>query len=85
MNEVQKRAQRRIEAIRTAQVKMQAKIDAGHPRSEALKARLAEYQTSLKALDLELSLGKPMRIKGGPSAAGVEAQPATGGMKLEGK
>lgn len=85
MNEVQKRAQRRIAAIHTAQSKLRAKIEAGHPRSEDLKARLGQYEVSLKALDLELALGKPMRIKGGPSVAGVEAQPATGGVNLEGK
>lgn len=84
LNPVQQRAARRIEAIRQASARIQAKIDAGHPRSKDLQARLAEYARSLEHLEVEMKFGRPFRLKGEATAGGVVVTPDAGGLTAKG-
>lgn len=67
---VRERATRRIEAIKYSMARIEAKMKtADVSKLKAYQKRLDEYAISLKALDLEMLTGKPMRI-GGQSSPG---------------
>jgi len=64
-NFVKQRAIRRVEAIKYSAGRIKRKMTtAAGEKLKALQVRLDEYDVSLRALELEIRTGKPMRIGG---------------------
>lgn len=78
-------AEKRKAEIEYSSARIQAKIEAGHPRSDDLEARLAEYNASMELIDFTIKTGRPVRLKGDPTDGDVSVSPPAGSMTLEGK
>lgn len=85
MNKAQEIAQKRKDEILSATKRMQAKIKAGHHRSEDYKKRLAEYDLSMELIEFTLKTGRTVKLKGEETAGGVVVSPSAGTLNMEGK
>lgn len=83
MNQIQEIAQKRIDEIDYSTARIEAKIEAGHPRKGDLEARLKEYALSRDLCEFSLKTGRRVRLKG--DGEGVEIAPPAGNLKMEGK
>lgn len=75
MNTVQEIAAKRLEEIRYASNRINAKLKANpnHPRADDLRKRLSQYERSIRALNLELKTGTPVKIKDAKQQALIDA------------
>ena len=84
LNPAQQIAKKRLEEISYSETRIQAKIEAGHPRSKDLKKRLEEYAASRELCEFTLKTGRSVKLKGEESAGGVAIAPPAGEIGLEG-
>lgn len=83
MNKHQEIAAKRKKEILYAKARIEKKIEDGHPRSDDLKKRLKEYETSLELIEFTLKTGRNVKYKE-PQGEETIVSPPAGDLSLRG-